>query len=316
MKRFWLQIVACSIAMFGLVGIASAAEGREILHHVHGLAFTPDGKTLMVPAHTGLAVYRDERWTIASGPAHDLMGFSMAKTAIYSSGHPAPGTPLRDPLGLVKSTDGGRSWQLLALAGEADFHLMAAGYGSGAIYVVNAERNSRMPRPGLYVTQDEGRSWKAAAGEGLTGKITSIAAHPASAALVALATTSGVHVSRDHGARFVRMPPAETVTAVSFDFDGKHIYFAGESADRLHRVALDGTQRSALALPRLTRNPVMYIAQSPIAPDTLAIATLRRDVYVSANGGETWQQIADEGKAMHAAAPDSQVARRSSGGKP
>ena len=68
------------------VAFAGNASRQTVLHHVHGLAFTPDGKTLVVPAHIGLALYRDARWTKAPGPAHDFMGFSMANKAIYSSG--------------------------------------------------------------------------------------------------------------------------------------------------------------------------------------------------------------------------------------
>jgi DNA-binding beta-propeller fold protein YncE len=313
MSKSWIKAIASAVALGGLLGAAFVVGASTILHHVHGLAFTPDGKALVVPAHYGLAVYRDGRWTKAPGPPHDLMGFSMTRGAIYSSGHPAAGTPLRDPLGLVKSTDGGLSWRLLGLSGEADFHLMAAGYRSGAIYVINPARNSRMPSPGLYVTHDEGRSWKAAAASGVAGRVTSIAAHPTSPAIIALGTLRGLHLSRDGGAAFSRLGPPQPVTAVTFDPDGKHIYFATQSSDRLYRIGVDGTQSPPVPLPALGRDFVLYIAQNPAARNELAIATARRDVYLSADGGNDWQQIADEGKA--AAPAEREAALRRSGGK-
>ena len=278
--------------------VASAANpGQTVLHHVHGLAFTPDGKSLMIPAHFGLVVYRAGLWRTAPGAPHDFMGFSVAKNAIYTSGHPAPQSPLRNPLGLMKSTDGGASWQQLGLSGEADFHVMAAGYASNAIYVVNAEPNSRMRDTGLHITLDEGKSWKRPASSGVSGEIIGLAAHPTEAGTVAIGTTTGLYVSRKHGAAFKRVGPQTAVTAVSFDFDGKHLYFATHAADKLHRIALDSTRATAVSLPPLQKDFVLYVAQNPLAGDEIAIATRRRNVYLSHDGGRRWQQIARDGEA-------------------
>ena len=279
-----------------LFGITGAVRAEPILHHVHGLAFTTDGKSLMVPAHIGLAVYRDGRWSKAAGPAHDFMGFSLAQKAIYTSGHPAPGSALKNPLGLIKSTDGGATWQQLGLSGESDFHLMAAGYRSNAVYVVNPEANSRMPKPGIYFTQDDGKTWKRSEARGLPERITSIAVHATDPGTVALGTADGLHISRDSGASFKRVGSAAPVTAVSFDFDGKHIYFAPAEGAMLQRAALDGKGDTKLALPKLERDFVVYIAQSPARPDDLAIATRSRHVFLTTNGGKSWKQIARAGE--------------------
>ncbi|MFU7548103.1 glycosyl hydrolase, partial [Pseudomonas paraeruginosa] len=93
--------------------------------HVHGLAFSPDGQQLSIPSHHGLAVYSQGRWSKAPGPAHDYMGYSVTRQAIYSSGHPARGSGLVNPFGVIKSSDGGRTWQQLGLQGDSDFHLLA-----------------------------------------------------------------------------------------------------------------------------------------------------------------------------------------------
>ena len=284
---------------------ASAMAAATVLRHVHGLAFTPDGKSLMVPAHVGLAVYSAGRWTTAPGAPHDFMGFSVAKNAVYTSGHPAPGSPLRNPLGLMKSINGGATWHQLGLSGESDFHEMAAGYASGAIYVFNAGANSRMRQTGLHVTLNEGTSWRRAAASGLSGQIIGLAAHPTAPDIVAVGTSEGLHLSRDHGGTFKRIGADIPVTTVTFAFDSKHLYYATDTADALHRLALDGAGRTAVALPPLQRDFVLYIAQNPHDADELAIATRKRDVYVSHNGGKSWRQIAREGSttAIAAAAP-------------
>ena len=296
MTRQLLYKPALLLALLALISTAGILRAEAILHHVHGLAFTPDGKALMVPVHTGLAVYRDGRWSKAPGAPHDFMGFSAAHNAIYSSGHPAPGSPLRNPLGLTKSTDGGKTWQQLGLSGESDFHLMAAGFRSNVVYVVNPEPNSRMPQPGVYFTQDDGKTWRRSAAERLSERIAGIAVHPTDAGTVAMATLDGLYVSRDSGASFKRTSPQMAVTAVLFDLDGKHLYFAAADGSALHRIVLDGKAKSKIALPKLGRDLVLYIAQSPAKSDDLAIATRQRDVFLSPDGGRTWKQIAREGQ--------------------
>jgi len=286
-----------------LLGPAATARAEQILHHVHGLAFTPDGAALVVPAHTGLAVYRDGRWTRSPMPAHDLMGFSTADRAIYSSGHPAPNTPLANPLGLVKSTDGGKTWQRLGLGGEADFHEIAAGHRSGAVYVVNAAPNSRMPRPGIYFTTDDGQAWKRSEAAGLAAQVIGIAAHPTEARTVAVGTLGGLYLSRDFGARFERIGEASPATAVLFDLDGKHLYFSGDTGSKLSRIALDGRSNTTLGLPDIGSDLLMYIAQNPARPAEYAIATRGRSVYLTRDGGKAWTQIARQGRAHLGAQP-------------
>ncbi|HRO60999.1 MAG TPA: glycosyl hydrolase, partial [Burkholderiaceae bacterium] len=101
------------------------ADPAITLTHVHGLSYSADGQQLLIPSHHGLAVFSEGRWSKAAGPAHDYMGFSATRDALYSSGHPAPRSGLTNPFGLIKSKDGGTTWQKLGLEGESDFHSLA-----------------------------------------------------------------------------------------------------------------------------------------------------------------------------------------------
>jgi photosystem II stability/assembly factor-like uncharacterized protein len=257
--------------------------------HGHGLSFSVDGKALLAPSEAGVAIYQDKAWSEPADVKGSFSGFAVTGRGLYASGASAPG---RQPRGLVRSTDGGRSWQALALAGEADFPLLAAGYRSSALYVLNAGKNPAMPAPGIYATQDEGKSWRHAAARNLKGQIHGLAAHPGNGSIIAAATERGLYLSNDGGESFRRLDGRQPATAVAFNADGTRVRYALALAGELMESALDGRQRRAVRLPRLERDYVTCLAQSPQDAKVMAFATRRRDVYLSADSGASWRRIA------------------------
>ena len=282
-----------------LIGISTVATAQSppTFVHVHGLTYSADGTRLMIPSHHGLAVYENGKWSKAPGPQHDYMGFSATASHIYSSGHPAPGSGLVNPFGLLRSRDGGKTWDKLGLEGETDFHVLATGWHTNAIYVWNPAPSSRMRQPGLHYTLNDGLAWKAARAAGLQGDPRALAVHPDDAATVAVATSSGVFVSRDAGERFTPVAEAAEGLSVFFDLDGKHLWYgAFDGQPRLARAPLDGGSTAQVKLPPLTKDAVGYIAQNPVARSEYAIATYGRSVYLSKNAGRTWTAIAERGQ--------------------
>lgn len=285
-------------AAFTAAAILPARAADPVtLTHVHGLSYSADGSRLMIPSHHGLAVYENGRWAKAPGPAHDYMGFSATRDTLYSSGHPAPGSGLTNPFGLIKSTDAGKTWQKLGLEGESDFHTLATSYGTNSVYVVNHGANSRMSKPGIYHTRDDGKTWTRAAAAGLKSEPKSLAVHPEDPAIVAVGTADGLYLSRDSAASFERIVDGAQVLAETFDLDGEHLYvssYAGKPS--LTRIALKPDAKPAtLTLPALNEDAVAYIAQNPARRSELTIATFKRNVYQSRDQGDTWTQIAANG---------------------
>lgn len=284
------------LTAFIVAGVPAARAAPLLFHdHGHGLAFSSDGKALLAPSHGGLSVYRDGTWSEVSGQIRGFSGFSVAEHAIYSSGHARPGVPVKDAVGLLRSRDGGRNWTALApaLAGKADFRFLAAGYRSKAIYVFNAQLSAVMPERGLYVTLDEGRVWRRAAARGLEDEIHGISAHPTRADVVAIATGRGLYFSRDGGNSFARLDRRGPVTAVAFDFDGRRVRYARALANEVVEIALDGKARKAMRLPPLRLDYVTCLAQNPADERVIAVATRRRAVYLSSDGGASWRRIAE-----------------------
>ena len=277
--------------------LVGAAHAQVTLIHVHGLSYSADGKRLMIPSHHGLAIYENGKWSKAPGPQHDYMGFAATAKYLYSSGHPAAGSGLANPFGLLRSRDGGKTWDKLGLEGESDFHLMATGWQTNAIYVWNAAVNSRMPRAGLHFTLNEGLAWKAANAKGIDGDPFALAVHPEDAKTVAIATSKGVFESSDSGESFIPVA-REQGTAVFFDLDGKHLWYGSHDGRqaRLARAGLKMGPSTQFKLPPLSQDAVAYIAQNPARHSEYAIATFRRNVYLSRDAGRTWIAIAEAGQ--------------------
>lgn len=275
-----------------------AAKEPVELVHVHGLAYTPDGEKLLIPSHFGLAVFDGDSWSKAPGAQHDYMGFSATQDAIYSSGHPARDSGLVNPFGVIKSSDGGQTWQKLGFEGESDFHWLATGYETNAIYVLNLHANSKMKEPGIYYTLNDGFSWERTAGQGLDGMPASIVVHPSEPKIIAAGTKGGLFLSRDAGNTFRRIRGGQT-TAALFDLDGKHLWVGSvATAAELTRIDLDGNGEVRIDLPEMDKDAIAYIAQNPVKRNEYAIATFNRSVYLSSDAGQTWKQIADNSKTM------------------
>ena len=276
-----------------VLGLPLGLRAQPLLIHLHAMAFSADGRALLVSSHVGLTAWRGERWSHELETGIDITGFSASRRGLYASGHPEPGGALRDPIGLAHSEDGGQ-WRSLALEGEADFHLIAAGYRSGTIYVLSHLPNRAMPEPGIHITRDEGKSWKRAAARGLRGEVLALAAHPDDAETIAAATDRGLYLSRDAGEGFRSIYRA-AVTAAAFSSDGKRLLFTPPLTNEIFRLPIDGGRRTVIRLPRLRGDYATHIALHPTDERTIAVGTRRRDVYLTMDAGATWRQIAREG---------------------
>jgi len=275
-----------------------AKEGVRLMH-VHGLEYSPDGSKILIPSHLGLAVYdrSTSDWSVADGPTHDYMGFSATKDAIYSSGHPAPGSGFVNPFGIIKSRDGGQTWQKLGFEGETDFHLLAAGYETNSVYVINPHPNSKLKEEGLYYTLNDGFTWERALATGPQGSPMSLAVHPTDPRTVAMGTDHGLFLSHDAGTTFQKISSKEA-SAAFFDLDGQHLWFGltGGQSD-LVRLNLENRESTEIALPQLNKDAVAYIAQNPTDRSEYAVATLQRNVLLSTDNGQSWKLIAKNGEA-------------------
>jgi hypothetical protein len=270
-----------------------AQTGVE-MPHIHGMGYAPDGR-LFVAAHDGLRSFGEEGWSIPDVPAHDYMGYTVVDNGFYSSGHPHPSAGLINPLGLIKSSDGGQTLSQLGFEGESDFHLMGVGYQNHAIYVFNPAPNSRLA-VGVYYSLDDGQSWQQSALQGLTANPIQVAVHPSEANQIAIASEGGLLLSDDHGDTLTLLGDRSPVTAATFASQGDRLLFGTQA---LFAYNLAGEAVASLPGPAIAADDaIAYIAINPKQAAEIALATFQRHIYQSVDGGQSWLQIAQAGKGI------------------
>jgi hypothetical protein len=168
--------------------------------HVHGLGIDPADGTLFIATHTGLyRVPPGQRRALRVGERRqDTMGFTIAgPNRFLGSGHPdveeADARDLPPLLGLIESTDAGRTWEPVSLLGDADFHVLR--YSGDRVYGYDASHNR------LMVSADRGRKWKE---REPPGQLVDLAVDPANSrhviASAAGELAQGLYESADAGA--------------------------------------------------------------------------------------------------------------------
>lgn len=274
-----------------------AGQPVERFMHVHGLAITPWAPdTVYLATHEGLArIDGDGQWRYVSDEPHDFMGFSGNPTddgVFYSSGHPAPGTGLANPVGFMVSTDGGGTWTSRSLQGAVDFHAMTVAPSDGdVIYGWNGTRQA-----GLYVSTDGGSSWATYSGGMLTqvGGALSLAARPNDPDEVWAGTQAGLLASRDAG-RSWESVLSGTVTAVAFDpANPDHAVAYAAAGDGLVDSRDGGQTWTELGLV-VDGDAVGHIAIHPEDPNTLYVGTYEQGLRRSTDGGDSWETLAESG---------------------
>ena len=140
------------------------AEGGPRVHdpgpvHVHGVGINPADGALFVATHTGLfrAAPGARRARRVADRYQDTMGFTVTgPNRFLGSGHPDGREDLPPFLGLIRSTDAGRTWQSVSLMGERDFHVLEA--AGSRVYGYGLDFESQ--QASLLVSDDGGGTWK------------------------------------------------------------------------------------------------------------------------------------------------------------
>ncbi len=237
--------------------------------HVHGLSVNAESGRVLMATHEGLFDVTGQP-AVKIGPTNDLMGFTAAadQDVFYASGHPGQGSELPNPLGLIKTTDGGKSWEALSRQGESDFHALTV------------SKSGLVGFDGTLRASPDGRTWNTIAA-GFTPAV--LAGNPESDVVLAT-TTDGVQRSADGGHTWALNTAAPVIqfatfagprAAVGVAPDGT-VYYSPDAGSTWQRTGTVSGEVQAIAA-----------TQGPDGTPLIWVATTAA-VLVSTDGGATF----------------------------
>lgn len=255
-----LALVVVAVVAFLVLRGGQPTESDQAgaqLEHVHGLGVDPADDTLYAGTHYGLFRLPEQAdGTRVADRVQDFMGFTVVgPNHFLASGHPGEGQDGPSSLGLIESTDGGRTWESLSLSGEADFHALKARHG--LVYGFNSLTSTFM------VSQDK-RTWD----ERGQLPMADFAVSPKSPDVVLATTERGLVRSDDGGRSFQLVRNAPVLLLVSWADDGA---IAGVAPDGT--VYASGGEATSWDRRGTLENP----------PEALAVAN-RDEVFAAAGG--------------------------------
>ncbi|ABM10640.1 hypothetical protein FHR86_003691 [Paenarthrobacter ilicis] len=230
--------------------------------HVHGLTVDPDTSQVLLATHDGLFDLTTEP-AAKIGGTNDLMGFSPGKDGVfYASGHPGPGSDLPNPLGLIKSIDGGETWEKLSRQGQSDFHAMTT------------TKTGILAYDGELRHSPDGKAWNTVAAAFAPAVL---AGHPDSDTVLGT-TTEGIQRSTDGGATWSLDKSAPVIQYAAFATpdeaagvapDGTTYYSADAGASWTKKGRIDGEVMALASVKGADGNPWVWAA----TPDGVVVST-------------------------------------------
>lgn len=193
----------------------------------------------------------------------------------------------------MKSSDGGSTLEKLAFYGESDFHNLAVGYNTEAIYLYNERPNSKLQQ-GFYFSTNNGQDWKNSKLKGLSSTIHSFSVHPDQSSVVAVSAKDGVYLSTDYGNTFELFSTSLESTAVTLS--NEDVFYAPINKQMITKKSIATNEETNIQTPSLdSKDAIMYISQNPQNSSEIVFATMKANVFLSTDEGKTWKQITKEG---------------------
>lgn len=266
------------------------------IDHIHGVGYINGEDSVVIATHAGLYSYDESGWKEANSQKHDYMGFQAVNDGFFASGHPGQSSDLENPLGLIKSTDKGASFEKLAFYGEIDFHYLAAGYNSNAIYVFN-EMPTENLEGGLHYSTDEGKTWTSSALNGFNSTyISNFAAHPTREELLVIGSKDGIFMTEDFGQNFKKFNSASMVSYVTLTESGGYYTNFDDSNVYLKSFTFDSSEEKEIPLPEeIMKDPIVYIATNPNNSAEITIVTNTLNIYLTKDL-VNWEKLASNGE--------------------
>ena len=198
----------------------------------------------------------------------DVMGFTSLGKVLVASGHPAVGSKMPNPIGVVKSIDGGLTWQAVSLVGKVDFHFLE-GAGSDLFGADSQSGN-------LMYSADSGNTWKSLG----ANTFTDIAVSPEISGMAIAIKSSELTLTKNAFKSTTKMKNNLKITQLEWRNSGLY----ATSGKTLFKSTNSGKTWTKLN----TFKGALGILS---ASDQLMLVTVGPDIYTSTNSGESFKKI-------------------------
>lgn len=286
LKTIMLSLVV-SLFFINLNSADALAKEKLPLTHIHGIAVNPDNpETIYVGTHIGLLLCDSKECELVGDDRSDYMGFNISTDSktFYTSGHQQPTGKNR---GLRRSSDRGKTWEILSLDGEVDFHALTA--NPSVIYGWYWK---------LYKSTDGGRSWTFSDAKGLPPKekdtpyspIISLAVDPSDVNALWAGTNKGLYKSSDGGVNWKRVNAVSDapVLAIYINPDNRKEMYLSLFKEGILKSTDEGKGWSKAGKGINENDVIGYIAASPKDKKIVYAATYKTTIYLSRDSGKSW----------------------------
>jgi len=258
--------VFATVALTGFTHHASAVT-LDSVSHIHHVKVIEN--KVLVLTHEGLyELVGKNDMKLVGKDRIDVMGFTSLGKLLFASGHPAIGSKMPNPIGLVKSLDGGLTWKPVSLEGKVDFHFLE---GAGTdLYGADSQTGK------LMYSSDSGKTWKDL-GE---NTFTDIAVSPNMSGMAVAIKDSELLLTEQAFKSTTKIRNTLKITQIEWRKSG--LYGLGGSS--LYKSTNSGKTWTKLS----TFKGVPGILS---ASDQMMLVTVGSDIYTSNNEGKSFKKI-------------------------
>jgi len=283
--RLKQQVTAIATAL-AIASISQGASAEEMylnqLPRITGISFSAKeaGAVKVASPYGMFSVAGDgvmSKISKDAGALFEYVEHPKDPQIIYSSGYKSK----TEKLGVVKSSDGGRTWQKISNGGKEPiaFRAMAISPSNPEVIFGIDEQ--------LYISRDGGRLWDVV-GE-VPGDVFDLAVAKDDPKMLYLASREGLLVSTDGGSEWKSDNPEKApATMVRVDKNGNVFAFLyGQGL----AVKLAGKGEWKTLSKNFGQRALVEFAVDNDDPDSMMAATDTGAAVVSADGGKTWRSF-------------------------
>ena len=261
-----LVLLFAVIILSGFTNNAGALT-LDSVSHIHHVKVVEN--KVLVLTHEGLyeLVGKNDMKLVGKDKI-DVMGFTTLGKALFASGHPSQGSKMPNPIGLVKSLDGGSTWKAVSLVGKVDFHFLEGARSD--LYGADSQTGN------LIYSADSGKTWSSLG----SNTFTDIAVSPDTSGMAIAINNSELLLTENAFKSTTKIKNALKFTQVEWRNSGLY----GLSGNTLYKSTNSGKTWTKL-------NTFKGVPGILSASDQMMLVTVGSDIFTSSNAGKKFKII-------------------------